>query len=113
MIIPNNLKEAIKELDTELLDEDKEYILEHGSLAVHHSLGRWIRNNWGLWNEEYTELKKDLRERGYEHPDDMSNYIIEKFIDYLQTIKDLKELGWKNPYKMSNYIIEKIDYGEQ
>ena len=113
MIIPNNLKEAIKELDKELLDEYKEYLLEHGSLAVHHSLGRWIRNTWRLWNKEDTELKKDLRERGYEHPDDMSNYIIEKFIDYLKTLKELKELGWKNPYKMSNYIIEKIDYGEQ
>lgn len=82
-MIPNNLEEAIEELDKELIDEDKEYLLQHGALSVHNSLGRWIRNNWGLWKGEDNELKTSLKKLGYEHPDDMSNYIIEQYIKYL------------------------------
>lgn len=83
-MIPNNLEEAIKELDNELLDEDKDYLLEHGALSVHHSLGRWIRNTWELWDDEGNELKTSLKKLGYSHPDDMSNYIIEKYFEYLK-----------------------------
>lgn len=83
MNIPTNLKEAIQELNKSLSQEDKEYLLEHGALSVHHSLGRWIRNNWGLWNEEDNKLKVNLKKLGYEHPDDMSNYIIEQYIEHL------------------------------
>ena len=83
-MIPNNLEEAIKELDKELLDEDKDYLLEHGALSVHHSLGRWIRNTWELWDDEDNKLKTSLKKLGYNHPDDMSNYIIEKYIEYLK-----------------------------
>lgn len=83
-MIPNNLEEAIKELDKELLDEDKNYLLEHGALSVHHSLGRWIRNTWELWDDKDNELKTSLKKLGYNHPDDMSNYIIEKYFEYLK-----------------------------
>lgn len=83
MNIPTNLKEAIQELNKLLSQEDKEYLLEHGALSVHHSLGRWIRNNWGLWNEEDNKFKVNLKKLGYEHPDDMSNYIIEQYIEHL------------------------------
>lgn len=83
MNIPTNLKEAIQELNKLLSQDDKEYLLEHGALSVHHSLGRWIRNNWELWNEENNKLKVNLKKLGYEHPDDMSNYIIEQYIEHL------------------------------
>jgi len=82
--IPNNLQQAIQELDKLLSQNDKEYLLENGPLSVHHSLGRWIRNNWGLWNEEDNKLKVKLKKLGFDHPDDMSNYIIELYIEYLQ-----------------------------
>lgn len=85
-MIPQNLQEAIEELDRKLNKEDKEYIVENGSLAVHHSLGRWIRNNWGLWNEEDNELKISLKKLGYRNPDDMSNYIIKQYIRYLSNM---------------------------
>ena len=85
-MIPQNLQEAIEELDRKLNKEDKEYIVENGSLAVHHSLGRWIRNNWGLWKEEDNELKASLKKLGYRHPDDMSNYIIKQYIRYLSNM---------------------------
>jgi len=89
-MIPNNLKEAIKELDEELSKDSKEYLLENGALSVHHSLGRWIRNNWGLWDKEDNELKSNLKKLGYEHPDDMSNYIIEQYVKHLKSIRILE-----------------------
>lgn len=46
--VPSNLKEAIIKLDNDLSEEDKQFLLENGALSVHHTLGRWIRNNWGL-----------------------------------------------------------------
>lgn len=82
--IPKTLEEAIIELDKELSSEDKSFLLENGSLSVHHSLGRWIRNNWGLWGD--SELKKYLLGQGIEHPDDMSNYIIEEYITHLKLL---------------------------
>lgn len=80
--IPNTIEEAIAILDKELPNEDKNFLLENGALSVHHSLGRWIRNNWGLWGD--SELKQFLMEQGFEHPDDMSNYIIEEYITHLK-----------------------------
>ena len=87
--IPNNLFEAVQKLDKSLSQDDKEYLLENGSLSVHHSLGRWIRNNWGLWDEEDNKLKVNLKKLGFEHPDDMSNYIIELYIEYLKEAKNI------------------------
>ena len=81
--IPTTLSEAINELDLLISEEDKEYLLEHGALSVHHSLGRWIRNNWKLW-EDSSELKLNMVELGFAHPDDISNYIIEQFIQHLK-----------------------------
>ena len=97
--IPNNLEQAIEYLDKELDERDKEYLfkeyildLERAALSVHHSLGRWIRNNWGLWNEEDNELKANLKKLGYEHPDDMSNYIIEQYLEHLKNTHILRNI---------------------
>lgn len=90
--IPSNLFEAVHELDKSLSQDDKEYLLENGALSVHHSLGRWIRNNWGLWNEDDNELKANLKKLGFEHPDDMSNYIIELYIEYLKNNHILRDI---------------------
>lgn len=81
-VIPKTVEEAIEFLDKELNKEDKEFLIEHGAVSVHHSLGRWIRNNWGLW--ESSELKGLLMEKGYSEPDEMSNYIIEEYIKHLK-----------------------------
>ena len=78
---PQTLSEAISYLTNNISDEDKQYIIKNGAISVHHSLGRWIRNNWGLW--ENSELKRNLEKEGLTHPDDMSNYIIEEFLKTL------------------------------
>jgi len=69
-------------LDKLVGDADKQYILEHGSISVHHTLGRRIRNEWGLWDN--SALKQVMLDKGIEHPDDMSDYIINCFIEHLK-----------------------------
>ncbi len=78
--IPKTVDEAVKTLAKIVSKEDRDYILENGAISVHDSLGRWIRNEWGLWTG--SKLKNELKKKGFEHPDDMSNYIIEEFIEY-------------------------------
>ena len=80
--IPKTVDEAISTLEKILSDEDREYLLKNGAISMHDSLGRWIRNEWGLWTD--SELKNELKKKGFEHPDDMSNYIIEEFIKCLE-----------------------------
>ena len=86
---PTNLIEAIKILDEQLFKEDKEYLLEHNALSVHHSLGRWIRNNFGLWEDD-SQFKQEISKLGYTHPDEISNYIIEEYIKYLKTKNNIE-----------------------
>ena len=78
--IPKTVDEAVKTLAKVVSKEDRDYLLENGAISVHDSMGRWIRNEWGLWTD--SELKNELKKKGFEHPDDMSNYIIEEFIKY-------------------------------
>ena len=78
--VPKTVDEAISTLEKILSDEDREYLLKNGAISMHDSLGRWIRNEWGLWTG--SELKNELKKKGFEHPDDMSNYIIEEFVKY-------------------------------
>ena len=81
--IPATIEEALDILDDVLTEEDKEYLVKNGAISVHLSLGMWIRNEWKLWEPVDSDIKTYLKKEGYEHPDDMSNYIIEEFIKYL------------------------------
>ena len=78
--IPKTVDEAVKTLAKTVSKEDRDYLLENGAISMHNSMGRWIRNEWGLWTG--SELKNELEKKGFEHPDDMSNHIIEEFIKY-------------------------------
>ena len=78
--IPKTVDEAVKTLAKIVSKEDRDYLLENGAISMHDSMGRWIRNEGGLWTD--SELKNELKKKGFEHPDDMSNYIIEEFIVY-------------------------------
>jgi hypothetical protein len=55
----------------------------------HHTVGRWIRNNWGLWSGG--PLKDYLEELGFAHPDVMSGIILDCFWDRVHG-----QFGWKN-----------------
>lgn len=77
---PRTIDECMTAL-TKILDpEDQAEFLrtskdDVGSL--HHSLGRWIRNNWDLWKGG--ELLEHMKSLGFIHPDDMSHSILTEF----------------------------------
>jgi hypothetical protein len=52
------------------------------SSAYHHTLGRWIRNNWGLWSGE-SKLAEWFKSLGIEHADDMSGIVLDSFWRHL------------------------------
>ena len=56
--IPKTVDEAVKTLAKILSKEDRDYLLENGAISMHDSLGRWIRNEWGLWTG--SELKDEM-----------------------------------------------------
>ncbi len=77
---PETLTEAIATLHALLVDEDRSFLRESkdsegAASELHHSLGRHIRNSWGLWQN--SKLFQHIRdEHGIEHPDDVSHLII-------------------------------------
>jgi hypothetical protein len=80
MSIPNNIDEAMTALMETLSPEDQLAITrmtedEVGSL--HHGLGQWIRNNWGLWSGG--ALQEHMMSLGFTHADDMSGSLLREF----------------------------------
>jgi len=79
--IPTTLEEAIVALDTHLEDIDREEIKntdeETFTVEMHHCMGRWIRNEWGLW--EVGPLKVWFEAKGVHHADDMSGIILTSY----------------------------------
>ena len=78
--IPNNLEHAIQTLIASLSPDDLKFIdtntCEEVSTTYHHPLGRYLRNNWGMWTDG-NHLTRHLNSLGLKHPDDMSAIIIE------------------------------------
>lgn len=42
---------------------------------IHHGVGRWIRNNWNLWEQDSPLLNVIFKEFGIRHADDVSSLI--------------------------------------
>lgn len=53
---------------------------------AHFSLGRWIRNNWGLWRQE-GELYTWFKANEINVPDDMSNIILTSFHRHMNKLE--------------------------
>ena len=84
MTIPKTLEECFPALDALLVQEDRDFLLKaediNGALAdLHHSLGRHLRNEWGLWDDSelFQHIKAKYR---LDHPDDMSHLILERYV---------------------------------
>lgn len=110
-MIPKNITEAHDYLEEHY--RDIFLMTDYNELwSYHNTLGRWIRNNWGLWRDEefikrYGGEKSPLREHlvnmGFTHADDMSSVIVESFwykirnmeYDFIEKIKMYKEY-WNN-----------------
>jgi len=87
--IPQNLEEAIlRTINTIISTDDNIKLIKSDTSEnivskVHHTYGRQIRNEWGLWSG--SKLKDDLLSIGLTHPDDMSSVII------LCAIRDIRK----------------------
>jgi hypothetical protein len=51
-------------------------------IGLHHSLGRHIRNEYGLWNHPWTPEIKDGVDESSHHPDSISQRLIEQLYEY-------------------------------
>lgn len=74
---PKNLKEAVNRIIDATPDIVQEKIIEGSDELrfAHFGLGKWIRNNWGLWGG--SKLQEWFHEKGIRHADDMSGIILE------------------------------------
>lgn len=97
--IPKDLGECFVELDKLLSEVDKKEMQalarRDDMIAYHHGLGTWLRNNWGLWGG--SRLQKYFRDRGVNHPDEMSGVVLDYYYDWLNGKKD----SWKDWSKKS------------
>lgn len=78
---PNSIANSLERLD-QMFDDTAKYnfMIMPEDFAVsrlHHGFGRWMRNNWGLWGSG--ELKSELIDSGYVHPDDMSSALLKAY----------------------------------
>jgi hypothetical protein len=84
-IIPSTLDECFAVLLEMLVPEDIKAMSEmpeRDMIQFHHNLGRWIRNNWGLWRK-HSNLYDYFIALGIQHPDDMSGIILASFWRHL------------------------------
>jgi len=84
--IPKNLDDCFIELEKILEPKNIEEIKngeEDDMVLYHHDLGRYLRNNWGLWVGSH--LAKWFNTQGIEHPDDMSGIILDSFWRHLNS----------------------------
>lgn len=81
--VPKNLSEAHDFLEHNILSKgdlnyiDNKVLKKEDMIIYHDSLGRYLRNTWGLWSKSY--FYKYMLKFGYTHPDEMSHYILETF----------------------------------
>ncbi len=82
--IPGNLSAALEELDVLLCSADIEALRsgEVSAISMHHTLGRYLRNNWGLW--QGSVLAQWFNKQEIIHADDMSGIILDSYVRKLR-----------------------------
>lgn len=93
VVIPNTFEECNEVLNKTLLPADQIEFMNLSKdkiIITHNTLGRWIRNKWGLWTEG--PLYLNMQSLGFQHPDDMSGTIIKEYWLYLNNLpSEVKE----------------------
>lgn len=81
--VPKNLEECFlileQVLDEETIKQFKAMEEKDMMATTHHSLGRWFRNNYGLWNNKSVLCIWFKEEFGIVHADDISGIILTSF----------------------------------
>jgi hypothetical protein len=80
--IPEDIVDCMRQLDELLSLKRKTEFLKNGTVSEHFGLGLWIRNNWGLWSG--SRLQTYFKNKGFNHPDDMSGFILDTYYKYLK-----------------------------
>ena len=97
---PKNLEECYEALNSLLSKEDIEDLKsmpeKKAAAEAHHGIGRWLRNNWGLWGS--SDIKDYFKSLGIWHADDMSGIIIDSYHRHLNG-KDIDLEGQVKYYK--------------
>src|SRR6185295_10267236 len=75
--LPATLDEALTDLGRLLDARQTEIVRASDSIWWHDSLGRALRNCWGLWGDG--PLGEWFRRQGIQHPDDVSAIVLESF----------------------------------
>lgn len=79
--VPSTLEEAM-EILTKLLTSEEQInftrMSENDIGRMHHGFGQWLRNNWGLWDEN-SAMCKHMKSIGFVHADDMSGSLLREF----------------------------------
>jgi hypothetical protein len=106
--IPSSLTEAIEiltEHNIEHIEEIKTMTETEFLDETHHSMGRSLRNGWGLWLDE-TPISKWFIDMGITHGDDKSGIILTSFHRSLmgRELKvDEQVEGYKNHWKKNGF----------
>lgn len=111
VFIPENLDQCFEEIPNVMLSEEVDELKgtkeDNVSVNYHHNFGRFLRNRWGLWEDD-SKLKEWFVSIGIKHPDDMSGIIIKSFWRHLNG-KDIdleKQVKYYQDYWDSIKVIE-------
>lgn len=82
--VPKDLVECHEHLDKKIGKYVRDEILNKEVLPIdgHHGIGRWMRNEWGLWHGG--PLREWFYDHRFHHPDDMSHVILETYFAKLR-----------------------------
>jgi len=106
------VSQIVDDVVSKLTDDDKSFLKDSDEFLLHSTLGRKIRNEYGLWNNP-EKLAKDCLDNYYDdavatktlwenegwskeegglildqvHPDDISEIIINRILDKLNHVK--------------------------
>lgn len=113
--VPTNLEDILDYLDKSVSKEDKAEFLKSKLGSFHNSIGRAMRNDWGLWDQN-SEISQWFLSIGIWHADDMSGIILDSFrrrligldIELNYQVENYK-FYWKNSKGPESKVVIKFD----
>lgn len=117
MKLPETFEQCFEILDSELNDEQKFEIIKN-PISVHHSIGRWVRNEFGFWTNSNSKLAEKLFTTSEsDHPDDWSHELLMRYKQHLEFAKlDSNLYTWekkeilKHPERTLRWFSDKVRF---